>query len=712
MNLRKFCNTLILVLLFLCTVNYAQNTNEKLVLKEDPAQGTEWGYHPQEGLESKVNPPAFTWRPQEGILKWEIECFSGSNTKSIYYSINNIEFNVHCPSHTFAPGTYTWHYRGTDANGNKTNWSVARTFTVPENAVEMPMPTREELMSRIPKTHPRLFMRPEMLEQMKQDAQGKYKDKYDKLVEQCEALLKNPPPTAEPQKFPDTMKRYGYEWTLLWWGNRVYTIKALDAAATLAFTYLLGGKEEYGALAKRVLLDCAKWDPNGATDYRYNDEAGMPYTYYFSRAYTFTYNLLNEEERQHCRDVAKIRGKKMFEHLCPRQLWNSYVSHNARAWHFLGEMAIAFFGEVKGAEDWLWFAMNVTFTEYPVWSDDDGGWHEGFSYWHSYVGRFRFWTYAVRSAMNINLYKIPYFKDAAGYYAMYMMPPGRDLAEFGDGSVRIEETNIVPLFGEGTFLREQSVNSVPLMSRLAAESGNGYWQWYVNQMGGSVEDPGYLGYTQPLPEQPKPIEPGSLPTSRLFKGIGVAALNSNILNAANDVQILFKSSSMGTQSHGIESNNTFALWALGQRMLIRTGHYYMYGSPHHADWVWETKSQNNITVSGKGQVKHSPFSKGEITAFKTTQYIDAVTGEAGDAYRIEKDGSEQKLLNRYTRTILFVKPELVIVYDRLDAKQPSTFEYHLHAMNKFDIGGPQDIKALAGDVVCDIDMLTPANLKL
>jgi hypothetical protein len=314
--------------------------------------------------------------------------------------------------------------------------------------------------------------------------------------------------------------------------------------------------------------------------------------------------------------------------------------------------------------------------------------------------------------MNIDLYKKPYLKDAAGYYAMYMMPPGRDAAEFGDGSVRIKETNIVPLFGEGTFLREQACNSVPLMSRLAAESGNGYWQWYVDQMGGSVEDPGYLGYTQPLPEKPKPIEPDSLPTSRLFKGIGVAALNSNILNAANDVQILFKSSLMGTQSHGIESNNTFALWALGQRMLIRTGHYYMYGSPHHADWVWETKSQNNITVSGKGQVKHSPFSKGDITAFKTTQYIDAVTGEAGDAYRVEKDGVEQNLLNRYTRTILFVKPELVIVYDRLDAKQPSTFEYHLHAMNKFDIGGPQDIKALAGDVICDIDMLTPANLKL
>ena len=91
------------------------------------------------------------------------------------------------------------------------------------------------------------------------------------------------------------MKRGSPEWKKLWWGNRTYTIAALDGAATLAFTRLLGGKEEYGQLAKRILLDCAEWDPQGATGYRYNDEAGMPYAYYFSRTYTFVHDLLTEE---------------------------------------------------------------------------------------------------------------------------------------------------------------------------------------------------------------------------------------------------------------------------------------------------------------------------------------------------------------------------------------------------------------------------------
>ncbi|MDP3147717.1 MAG: DUF4962 domain-containing protein [Ignavibacteria bacterium] len=705
-----FYHIIIMLTLVLSSVIFSQSLNKNITLDETPASGSEWGFHPEAGFNSQVNPPAFNWRPQAGIKTWELECASGNNMNLIYYNISGLEMNVHCPSRIFSPGMFSWRYRGVDSIGNKTNWSKERTFTIAGNAVEMPLPMRAELMSRIPKSHPRLFMRPEELNDLRQEAKGKFKDRYEKLIERCEELLKNPPSTVEPLKFPATMVRYSYDWVIQWWGNRLYVIKALDAAATLAFTHLLGGKEEYGQLAKKMLLDCAKWDPKGASGYRYNDEAGMPYTHYFSRAYTFSYDLLSEEEREVCRNVAQIRGKEMYEHLYPRLLWNAYASHNLRAWHFLGEMAIAFFGEIKGPEDWLWSAMNMTYTEYPVWSDDEGGWHEGFSYWHSYLGRFNFWVYAVRSAFDIDIFKKPYFANAAGYYAMYTMPPGRKAAEFGDGSVREKGTNIVPLFGDGEFLTAQAGNAVPYMSRLAAESGNGYWQWYVDQMGGSVEETGYLGFTHPLPEKPKPIAPTDLPTSRLFKGIGVAALNSNLTNANDDVQILFKASQMGTQSHGNESNNTFVLWAYGERLLIRTGHYYMWGGTHHANWVWDTKSQNNITVDGKGQVRQSPLSKGKITAFKTTPKIDIVIGEAGEAYRIEKDSVEQNLLNRFTRAVLFVKPELIIVFDRLEAKEPSTFEYRLHALNKFELEDQQKIMVQSGDVVCDINMLTPNSL--
>ena len=67
-------------------------------------------------------------------------------------------------------------------------------------------------------------------------------------------------------------------------------------------------------------------------------------------------------------------------------------------------------------------------------------------------------------------------------------------------------------------------------------------------------------------------------------------------------------------------------------------------------------------------------------------------------------------MDRYTRAIVFVKPELVIVFDRLQAVEPATFEYWLHAANKIQVGGQREIQVQSGDVVCDIEFLTPDGL--
>jgi len=663
-------------------------------LDETPSSDDEWGYRPAAGDVSEVNPPGFSWRPQRGIVRWELECGRGENVEKTAYRTTDITMNVHCPPQTFVPGKYTWRFRGIDQQGNWTGWSQTRAFAIADEAVSMPMPPRKQLLARIPKEHPRLFVRPEDLPRLRELAKGPMRDRFEKLVAHCEELLANPPPTEEPEKYPPRMARGSQEWKSQWWGNRMYTIRALDGAATLAFTRLLGGKEEYGQLAKQILLDCAEWDPKGATGYRYNDEAGMPYAYYFSRTYTFVHDLLSDEERETCRRVMKIRGDEMYRHLFPRHLWRPYSSHSNRAWHFLGEVGVAFLDEIEDADDWVWFAMNVFYNVYPVWSDDDGGWHEGVMYWSSYIGRFTWWADVMRAAMGIDAYDKPYFAKA-GYYAMYMMPPGKVGGGFGDGATR-----------------RRALQLVPLMSQLAAQAANGHWQWYVDQMGGPNETTGYVGFVRGALPKAEPKTPDDLPTSRLFRGIGQACLNTTLTDADDDVQVIFKSSRMGTRSHGNASNNSFVLWAYGQRLLIRTGHYYIYGGPHHRDWVWSTRSLNNITVDGHGQVKRSSAARGDIIAFETTSLIDVVVGEAGGAYRVRESGKDRRLLDRYTRAILFVKPDLVIVFDRLAAPQASTFEYWLHAINTFEAPDQRCIETRVGDVACAIDILEPKDLAL
>jgi hypothetical protein len=339
--------------------------------------------------------------------------------------------------------------------------------------------------------------------------------------------------------------------------------------------------------------------------------------------------------------------------------------------------------------------MNVFQNVYPVWSDDDGGWHEGVMYWSSYVGRFTWWADIMKAATDINAYDKPYFAKA-GYYAMYLLPPGKVGGGFGDGATR-----------------RRAAHVVPLVSQLAAQAGNSHWQWYVEQMGGPSELDGYIGFLRGTLPKVQPQPPGDLVTSRHFRGIGQAVLNTTLTDAGDDVQVIFKSSPMGTRSHGNASNNSFVLWAYGQRLLIRTGHYYMYGGPHHRDWVWSTRSLNNVTVDGgQGQIKRSSAAIGEITAFKTTPSIDAVIGEAAGSYVARKDGKTTRLLDRYTRAILFIKPELIVVFDRLEAPGPTTFEYWLHGVNEFAVDGQHKIGLQVEDVSCAIDILAPEGLTL
>ncbi len=671
------------------------------VLDEAPAVEGEWGYRPDHGTVTDVTPPAFSWRPQKGLADWTVECHRGDRLGEMVYQATDIRFNVHCPATPFAPGTYTWRYRGRDQQGQATGWSRARTFRVPADAAALPMPTREELLARLPKQHPRLFVRPEQLAEYRRQAAGPRAAEFKALVAACDKLVAKPPDTAEPRKYAPGMKSGSDEWRAIWWGNREYTIRALDSAARLAFTRLLGGKEEYGQLARRILLDCAKWDPKGSTGYRYNDEAGMPYNWGFSRTYTFVYDLLSEDERRQCRQVMAVRGQEMADHLCPRHLWNPYNSHSNRAWHKLGEIGIAFLDEIPAAADWVWFAVNVFHCSYPVWSDSDGGWHEGSAYWTSYLERFSFWADVMKVALGIDAFRKPFFAQA-GYYPLYLMPPGITDGGFGDLCENRRPTS-----------------HLRLASTLAAQAGNGHWQWYVDQLGGPPSEGGYIGWVRGARPAAAAKVPTDLPTSRLFRGIGQAVLNSSLTDLANGTQVVFKSSPYGAQSHGYEAQNSFLIWGYGQRLLIRTGRRDSYGSEHHRGWMWSTRSVNNLTVDGIGQQPHAAQSRGRISAFATTPSLDLVSGEAAGAYREAASKADRErgvawtsVLDRYTRTILFAKPELIVVFDRLEAKRPVTFEYWLHALERITGDDPAALRVSAGEARCEVAFLAPQGLKL
>ncbi len=658
-------------------------------LDQEPAGPLEWGFRPREGERTGLTPPAFSWRPTRGISTWELQVARRKDFRRPFYRADRIPWNVHCPPRPLPPGKWYWRYRGRDRKGRTTPWSKIRSFTISPGAVPFPLPPKKDLLARIPRGHPRLFLRPSDLPRLRRLARGPLKQAFRRLERACEKLLKHPPSTKEPPEYPAGTKPRSETWRKIWWGNRVRVVKALGGAAELAFASLLGGREDFAGLAKKILLECARWDPRGSTGFRYNDEAGMPYAYYFSRAYTFLHDRLSPQERRLCRRVMRSRGLEMYRRLCPRHFWRPYSSHANRAWHFLGEIGIAFRGEIPEADDWVWFAANTFFCVYPVWSGPAGGWHEGAAYWNSYMSRFTWWADVMKAALGIDAYEKPFF-SRAGDFALYVLPPGKVGGGFGDCCAPVT-----------------SRNTLSLMSVLAAQARNPYWQWYVERQGGPVFGKGFVGFLRRSLPRVKARPPADLPPSKLFPGTGLAALNTTLMDAGEDVQVLFKSSPFGSWSHGYEAQNSLLLWAWGERLLIRSGKRDIYGSAHHKRWMWSTRSVNNVTVNGLGQVPHSPLARGRIFFFETSPRLDAVAGEAGGAYL---DPAGGKLLDRFTRVIFFAKPDLVLVYDLLAAPRPSTFTWWWHAKNRFDLSRPGRAVVEAGKVLCRIRFAAPPGL--
>jgi len=661
----------------------------------DPRPG-ELGYRPVDGELVRLNPPSFIWLHETEAVAYEIQWSRDREFETVAMA-TGLPFNTYTHHEVWAAGTYHWRYRFRDASGRPSEWSRARTVTVPGDAVAFPMPTRAQQRERVPQGHPRLFMRPEDLPRLRSLARGSVKDRFEPLVREADRLLRSEP-TPEPEHRGSARDKNDLEAIRYWWPNRQQTQKACQEAETLAFVYLLTGEARYGAAARRWILHLARWDPDGPTNFRLNCEAAKPLLYRLPRAYDWAYAALSESDRVTVRRAMLRRATDAWREWEIKEgvgHFNSpYGSHANRIWHKLGECALAFLGEIPEAETWLDYAVNKFHACYPVWSDDDGGWHEGVSYWGGYMAKAVWWLQVARSALEIDGFKKPFFAQVVDY-PMYVAPPGSPNMGFGDLAYRPVPNSWGGFIG---FFTRMSAASSP-------DSHASYWRWWAEQWGMGSQS-GILGflYAANLPSLPAARPPTDLPLSKVFSGIGVASLHTSLINSRDDVHFLFKSSPFGTQSHGHNPHNSFQLNAYGEPLLTTCVYRDLHGSPFHYRWAHSTLAHNAVLVDGKGQIQHSTAPHGRIMDQQLTQDWDYVVGDATAAYGPR--------LERYHRHVLFLRPDLIVLWDDLQARQPATFQFMLHALNRFSIDERNvQLTVEHGNAAVDVRYLSEAQLK-
>jgi len=624
-----------------------------------PEQKAAWNqmpHSPADGTTIKVNPPPFTWVPPEDSLTYVLEVDDDSSFSSpvVQRTVAHVStVSLHAP---LTPGSYCWRYGIHGAGG--VTYSRVRRFMVPADAQLWPRPVLEEMIKRVPVLRPRLFVRPEAVAFYRdRAADGDLQQVLAAIQRQCaghlnEELVPEPPPVL------GAGAERGRNYSAIIRATR----PPMDLMESFALAYLLTNDPVYGLEAKRRLLYFFSWNPEGTTSWLNNDEPAMWIMMRGVRAYDWTYPLFTAGEREAVESVMRVRAAQFYYHLRHRQRFHTdpFVSHSGRMVGFLGETALAFIHEWPEARDWLDYVTTIYWNIYPAWGKEDGGWHEGPSYWSAYMNFALHFAVALKNATAADLLEKPFLRNTP-YYLLYSNPPYAKISPFGDGESSPAGT------GHGA-----------TMFAFASLLGDPYMKWYAEACGVTVPAD-ILGVvlSRDVPESKAPLD---LPQARYFPGVGLVSLHTSLGHAEEDVHFLIHSDPYGPVSHAHADQNAFTLEAFGADLAIASGYYPWYNSNHHSQWQWESKSSNTITFNnGIGQVKRDARSAGRIVHFLHTDTFDYVEADATQAY--------QGRLKECVRQVVHVRPGVFVMLDRVSAPEPVTFEWRLHANSPIVMNG-------------------------
>jgi hypothetical protein len=449
---------------------------------------------------------------------------------------------------------------------------------------------------------------------------------------------------------------------------------ALIGLRYTGFVYALTGDVKVGNKGKQWLLQICQWQYWTTSDMANRPESGnyhlsTPsglYAIGVGEAYDWLYPLLNESERQLVRNAimekAVIPAYKNYYYYSPFYETQARTNRAAIAYSGFGVAGLAILGDDPSNPTLTPYFEGLynPMRDYLATYDSEGGWAEGLTYQSSGLcdgSGALYFLEALKNVKNEDLFTTPGFEDAY-QFPLYMLPPDRRAATDG--------------FNDALF---NSGYSSAAIAKFASEYGNGYARWYYTHAPLSTSDEiaAFLWYDGSIPE----TDPSTLPESKLFPDIGWAALRSGW--NTTDTLLSFRSGPV-YPGHNRPEQNSFTLDALGERFIVEPGlSSKYYEDPNYTSYYRSTISQNTILINDNPtsqkdiKLDDKVMNNGKITDFMTTEYYDAVTGDATDAY----NGT----LSKFIRHIIFVKPDYVVLFDDLaSAVGKVEFDSLLHTL--------------------------------
>jgi Domain of unknown function (DUF4962)/Heparinase II/III-like protein len=535
--------------------------------------------------------------------------------------------------------------------------------------------------------HPRLLLSDTNVAHMKAVAESSFGARYRAVVtewldaERAIDPMDDPAPQKKTPEGGRDMKEF----------RRIQAAaEAVESHVVLACgIYRMTGEAKYLAQARAWVLAVAHWNPGGATGIRSDDYAARQTLHALAIAYDGLYDVWTKDERALIRRCLLARGEALYRNLNPLTQ-DPYNNHPWFQCSALVDAGLALADESPEADRWWRYGAELYFTRFLPLGGDDGSWHEGISYLTftmKYVCQF---STSLKSATGINPFtEVPWLRNA-GYFRLYLAPP----------------ESIGIYFNDTRPLALQQWDK-PTAFRLAGETGDPVLQWYAEWLPQTTRQPTSSFYTllyRNLDLSGKP--PSNLPLTRHFHDVGWVVTRTDLTDGG-DIQFGFKSQPWEGPAdraigHDHPDANNFLLNFLGKPLLVDSGYYDYYKSPHHQLWTMTGRAHNTLLVDGQGQLTRRP---GEIlSSVSKPGVFDWIEAEGGKAYPVG-------LLKSWRRQILYLRPDLFVVRDIVRPMKPVVLTWLLHGASQFTLEG-QSFECRNGEAAVAGTVVTPAGLQI
>ena len=651
---------------------------------EAPSAPAQTVPRPFDGERVAANPPCFVYPAIKHFDAYVVEYSRDSAFPAEATQVLTGKWMLNVPTEPLAPGRWHWRWRPGKGGDGAMVWSPVRSFSIPADVPKLPFPSISDLVQRMGSRHPRVLVTAVELGASRKRALATLGKQWRAGVDRYAATAAKKELLPEPDPLPRGKPEYLSVFVRTFARYRPFFAEM----SRLAENYLLTGDELSGREAKRRLLSIVAWDPEGSTNLHHNDEVGTDVVRHCPRAYDWIYPLLTSQERETCLAIFRIRMQDVFELLTKLPFEKKpYESH--RMGYYLPDLlqaCLAVSGDTDVSEMLHYTLLQLWSPFYPPYGDADGGWNEGPTYW-SWMAGVCAHTYAlVENATGIRVHERSNLRNQP-FYKLYGNPPWFKMSPFGDA-------------------QEKPAKGGNAMLMLASLYKNPYAKWYAEQLGDRLE--GMSSLLFPVSDV-RGTPPRDLPQGRCFFDVGLSCSHTNVSDGNADVAFLMRSCPFGGYGHAYADQNTFALDAFGEPLIIASGYYQQYGCKHHTSWTWQTMASNSVLVNGKGQPRNWD-AKGRIAEFASVAAGDCSVGDACGAY--------PDVLTRYDRRAVFLRPmhtggeAVVVIHDDIEAHEPSTFQFLLHAVNRMVLDADAGTVMIRhGKAACQVDFLAPDSLE-